>query len=279
MDKSDKPPNLDDINYCKFTPDYPLGEYVQAIWFAYNPDNKLPLTFQLLSDCGSSIMMNFGQEIVMKRNANTYDLHQSSAIIGPSKNVFELSFKGRICTLGINLHPGAGHFIFNEGVEPFIDSIQLCNESNLEGITGLYSKVSVALESNATDNIFTVLDKHLSQHLERRVNQAKNQRKAFDELRLNDEAISYEKLIEGGATSKRDIQRKFKHYVGISPNVYQRLIKLNKLKIKLAHGEFDSLTQIAADYGYFDQAHFIRDFKFFMGITPKDYLRRKRLNK
>jgi AraC-like DNA-binding protein len=82
------------------------------------------------------------------------------------------------------------------------------------------------------------------------------------------EPLSINELAEKTGVSQRHLSRKFNNYLGISPKEYARmnrfLISLDKIKMKSNY----SLTEIAYESGYFDQAHFIHDFKSFAGITP-----------
>lgn len=59
-------------------------------------------------------------------------------------------------------------------------------------------------------------------------------------------------------------------YIGITPNLFN---KINRFQLSLKHiaKKEASLTSIAYECGYFDQSHFIRDFKSFTGITPSAY--------
>ncbi len=70
--------------------------------------------------------------------------------------------------------------------------------------------------------------------------------------------------------SLRQFERKFTMYAGFSPKLYSRIIRfqsaLNEYK---SVGK--SLTEIAYDCGYYDQSHFIHDFKEFSGFHPKAY--------
>ncbi|TDX02056.1 helix-turn-helix domain-containing protein [Dinghuibacter silviterrae] len=70
--------------------------------------------------------------------------------------------------------------------------------------------------------------------------------------------------------SSRYLQKLFLRYTGVNPKLYH---KINRFQQSLQHITRDpsSLTSIAYECGYFDQAHFIRDFKQFAGITPSAY--------
>jgi AraC-like DNA-binding protein len=71
--------------------------------------------------------------------------------------------------------------------------------------------------------------------------------------------------------SSRYLQTLFLRYTGVSPKLYQ---KINRFQESLRHitKDAESLTSVAYECGYFDQSHFIRDFKQFAGITPSAYL-------
>lgn len=67
------------------------------------------------------------------------------------------------------------------------------------------------------------------------------------------------------------MQRLFKRYIGVSPKAYIRLIRVRSVKDKIASNDFVNFTHLALDSGYFDQSHFIRDFKRLMENTPTEY--------
>ena len=71
-------------------------------------------------------------------------------------------------------------------------------------------------------------------------------------------------------TPKRFI-KKFKSTVGVTPKRYCRLLRFQQALAEAEHGNQVDWTRIAMDCGYFDQAHFIHDFRSFAGITPTGY--------
>ena len=73
--------------------------------------------------------------------------------------------------------------------------------------------------------------------------------------------------------SERRLQRLFSAYVGIGPKWVIQRCRLIEAAERLAEGaELDSAA-LAQELGYFDQAHFIRDFRGIVGRPPADYAR------
>jgi len=81
-----------------------------------------------------------------------------------------------------------------------------------------------------------------------------------------------EDMVERCALNVRTLQRLFHRYVGVSPKWVIRRFRLQEAAERLERGEADS-AQLALALGYFDQAHFIKDFKAQIGRSPEDYVR------
>jgi AraC-like DNA-binding protein len=82
---------------------------------------------------------------------------------------------------------------------------------------------------------------------------------------------SLEALIENSGLSRRSFERRFKECTSYSPATYLRILRFQRTYRMLENGSAHSLTDIAHASGYFDQSHFIRDFKRFSGLNPRSY--------
>jgi AraC-like DNA-binding protein len=70
---------------------------------------------------------------------------------------------------------------------------------------------------------------------------------------------------------RRQFERCFKACTGSPPALFQRIARFQRTYRMLENGTAVSLTDIALDSGYFDQSHFIREFKRLSGLNPRDY--------
>jgi AraC-like DNA-binding protein len=84
--------------------------------------------------------------------------------------------------------------------------------------------------------------------------------------------VNVESLSRRFNISARHLERKFVSTVGLNPKLLSRIIRFQNIFKLLQNGQIDSLTALAHESGYYDQAHFIRDFKHFSGINPKMFL-------
>jgi transcriptional regulator GlxA family with amidase domain len=68
--------------------------------------------------------------------------------------------------------------------------------------------------------------------------------------------------------SRRQLERLFRTYVGVSPKCVIQRYRLFEAADRLAEQPDANLAALAIELGYFDQAHFIRDFKAMIGSSP-----------
>ncbi len=84
-------------------------------------------------------------------------------------------------------------------------------------------------------------------------------------------------LIHSHQISERQLERKFRSAIGISPKTYLRISRFEKAVRLLQDRRFDRLSGVATDLGYADHSHFTRDFKSSAGLTPQAYLGARRV--
>ncbi|OUR95786.1 hypothetical protein A9Q84_14895 [Halobacteriovorax marinus] len=264
--------DIEKINFQMITPSDELKDFVQAIWFTENPTNTEELTFKIFNDCGATIVFNYGDALSYEQNQYTLDTKKECSAIGPSKDLLRMIFNGKVLSVGIHFYPATGHHFFNCPMDELSDKLFKMTDEYFSGGVELYSKLEQAFaKSGDRLEVISLIEEHLKTLLKN--TKSKPQSALINILKgihMNHE-ITLEELSNKFDISLRDIQRLFKTYVGVSPKVYMRLNKVKHVKERIANDEFESLTQLSMDSGYFDQAHFIRDFKAFMEETPKKY--------
>lgn len=70
----------------------------------------------------------------------------------------------------------------------------------------------------------------------------------------------------------RRMERSFKTFVGVSPKTFTKIYRFNRSLRQILHKEYSTLAEIALDNNYFDQMHFIKEFKSFTGNSPSEFI-------
>ena len=99
-------------------------------------------------------------------------------------------------------------------------------------------------------------------------------RRIIERISSDRAVVRVEQLVEELDTSKRTLQRLFREYVGVGPKWVINRYRIVEAADRLGSGESVDFAALAVELGYFDQAHFIRDFKGLIGLSPGEYAKR-----
>ncbi|MDF2652626.1 MAG: AraC family transcriptional regulator [Paenibacillus sp.] len=91
----------------------------------------------------------------------------------------------------------------------------------------------------------------------------------LDYIRDHISSISVKELVAAFHISERQFQKRFGRVVGMSPQLYIRVRRVNEALRMMHSGQFERLSDIAYALNYYDQSHFIRDMKLFSWVSPK----------
>ncbi len=83
--------------------------------------------------------------------------------------------------------------------------------------------------------------------------------------------VSVEHVLAISGLNKRGLQRLFQKYVGVSPKWVIQRYRLHEAVAQVQAGKVLGWTALALELGYFDQAHFVRDFRQLVGMAPGEY--------
>jgi AraC-like DNA-binding protein len=80
--------------------------------------------------------------------------------------------------------------------------------------------------------------------------------------------------------SERQLERLFEERVGYGPKLFARIVRLQRSTASIAarSGSMASWASLAAECGYADQAHLIREFRALTGVTPRLYARERAMS-
>lgn len=94
---------------------------------------------------------------------------------------------------------------------------------------------------------------------------------AVEHMRSAPPRTSIAAVAAHAGLSPRALQRLFARHVGATPKQVLQRFRLQDAVDEVGRGE-DSLARLAADLGYYDQAHFVRDFRTTVGRSPSAYV-------
>ena len=97
------------------------------------------------------------------------------------------------------------------------------------------------------------------------------------ELIRSGKVLSVNALAEQLAVSTTTLRNDFRHQIGVSPKCLIRMHRIHRVLRQNWTGPPGNLTALAQFAGYFDQAHFVHEFRQVMGMSPKQYFKNANL--
>jgi len=85
--------------------------------------------------------------------------------------------------------------------------------------------------------------------------------------------ISISRICEHIGLNIRTMQRNFKNVIGLTPKAFSRIIRFNNAFNDIESGKFRDIHQIIHRHGYYDQSHFINEFKQYTDLAPSAFLK------
>ena len=193
-----------------------------------------------------------------------------SLLTGQLSKPYDLVVSGTVSVFSITFHPQGAQMFFD------IPMNEICDQTiSLRHVQkDLVDRVETDLyEATSFSEKVTVMNLFLG-HLLRAKKPRQELPRLMDSIRMIDQSmglVDIDMLARRACLSRKQFERIFKAGVGISPKRFLRIIRFQHAIFKKQTLQKIPLTELAYECGYYDQSHMINDFKFFTGMSPKQY--------
>jgi AraC-like DNA-binding protein len=249
----------------------PLDQFVEKFWYchgytaAHSMDRMMP-------DGSVGLIVNLHENAcrVYDRNDHSRCLRSSGiTAVGPSTEYFVIDTAEQYSVMGVRFHPG-GAFPFL-GPPPSELHGRHVSLEDLWGSAAADLRIQV-LEAATPEARFRVLENGLLARGRRTLDMHPAIRFALRRFHAAPGAATVAQVTDSIGISPRRFVQVFREQVGLNPKLYCRVRRFHRVLSTVAAGGPVEWTGVALDAGYFDQAHFIHDFRSFSGINPSAYL-------
>jgi AraC-like DNA-binding protein len=191
----------------------------------------------------------------------------NTRVWGVDRGKFARQLEGEGQVFGIRFRPGAFYPFVKTPVSAFTDrSVPLC-----EALGADAAALEAAMLTLDDEGMVEVAERFLRERLPDPDPNLTLINSIVDCIMDDRTILRVDDLVRHFSLSKRTLQRLFSQYVGVTPKWVIQRYRLQEAAYQLADNPTDDSSVLALSLGYYDQAHFIKDFKAVIGSTPAEY--------
>lgn len=190
-------------------------------------------------------------------------------ILGMHTGPYKVWFKGKVKVFAIRFKPEGIYSVFGVPASTFKETYEDMSQVLGNGFHDFCHRIK---EEKDVTSMIERTEVYLLKNLRRNKVQMSYVNLAAELIRQS-KGIRIEDLPGRVFISQRQLEREFKSKVGISPKHYLRITRINEVVRLLDKDHTMDLTSVAYHCGYFDQAHFINDFKKITGEKPTIFIK------
>jgi AraC-like DNA-binding protein len=226
---------------------------------------------RLLPDGSAELVVNLNEDCSRTYDPRDHTRVQTlpgATIAGPHTKYFVIDTAEQLSTVGVHFRPGGAFPFFGMPASELRDS-----HVALEDLWGPYAReVRERLLAAATvDGRLNVLEEALLARAAGRLSLHPAVAFALDDFRREPGTRSIADVTRQISLSPRRFIEVFRDQAGVTPKLFCRVRRFHRAVMRIAAGKPVEWAQVALDCGYFDQPHFIHDFREFSGLSPAVY--------
>jgi AraC-like DNA-binding protein len=258
------------VKYHEHKPHAILEENVKCFWTheaTYSAD-----TIQSISPDGCvELIFNFGSPYLLSSTTPPCTLPRA-VMVGFQKKTLSIRVDGTVKVVAARLFAWGALALLQEEISAITGQVTALDT----GWTTLEQRLESHVSQGRYDEAAATLQEFLIQKALLRRYDVKLVQTAAKLLYSTKGQCRVEEVADYCHASVRQLQRGFKRVIGASPKLFARTLRFEQAQRRLMVDADADLTGLAYQCGYFDQAHFIKEFRAFTGMTPSDYAEQMR---
>jgi AraC-like DNA-binding protein len=251
-------------------PGPPLNDFVDRLW-TFDGFTQPHAKERIMPDGALALVINLREDRTRfydPRDFNRCYTHNGSTVVGAQSEYFVIDTEEQLSVAGVQFKPGGAFPFF----DPPVDELQGLHVP-LDALWGSFAQElrERLLAADRGQAAFDILEQALIARMRRDPERHPAVSFALRRLEARPHAARIADLADRTGFSARRFIEIFRAQTGLTPKLFCRVQRFQRALRRIAEGKAVEWTEVALDAGYFDQAHFIHDFRAFSGINPSSY--------
>ncbi|HSR67801.1 MAG TPA: helix-turn-helix domain-containing protein [Acidobacteriota bacterium] len=260
--------------YEQYRPNLPLSQFVEHLWFysGYDPGHRRE---KLLPDGAIELIIDMEdtpKRLFASETSTQAQEFRGAWISGEHKEYIIIEASPHSSMAGVRFRPGGAWPFFSFPMSELTNQVVQLDLIWGGDIALLREKL---LETPSVGGKFRVMEEFLLGRAREHLLQDRTIAFALEQITTRPQFLVIGDLIEQVGYSHRHFLKRFKNCVGVTPKFLTRVFKFQHVigSLEGLSGSDVNWAELCCDWGYYDQAHFINEFRSLSGLRPTDYLK------
>ncbi len=253
--------------FRRIAPGSGLEQIIECYWIIDSGDNDTKKVQKIVPDGFPEMIFHYKEPYMIRLDAD-WELQPLNLIAGQIRKHFYLGSTGRSGMVGIKYKPAALTHLFGIDMSTLTDKVVAADE-----VVGSYFDSVIASLKHAVEieEKTALLNSFFYKLLAERPLSPSKVDEALGFVFSSNGTVTVKEMCGGLDISERQLERLFNEYIGLPPKFYSRIIRFSQIFQHIQKGD-PFWTDTVYRTGYYDQSHFIKNFKAFTGEEPSEYL-------
>lgn len=257
------------MKYQEIKPVYLLKPYVKC-YYTYESASGVSFDDYVFPSGCVELIFNLGNGTWQTKGGKDFTTTPPIELWGQLTQPLPVRSIGKNTMLGVRFYPYGAVGLLKENMNILNNSVIDFRDLSGKAVEVLYNQL---LDTSDWTQRIALVEDFLLQSITLTVNNHNKLdvvNKVMQEMTRADFFDNIDNVASRYGITSRYLQKLFLQYTGLTPKLYHKIHRFQNSLKRVTENEA-SLTDIAYDCGYFDQSHFIREFKSFTGFTPSTY--------
>jgi AraC-like DNA-binding protein len=251
------------VIYRQFAPSPGLRGLVDRLWWLEGPAGAIGAD-PIPPDGHTEIIVHGGDPFRRRAAGGEWSVQDRVLLAGQATRALQVAPSGLARVVGARLLPHAAYAIFGQPQHQITDAVV--------GLRDVAPRFARTLEDDVAPRedgyaMVRALDAALLRQVSHRSVPAAAVRATMQAIE-REGLLKVADLADSAGISTRQLERLFHEQVGLSPKRFLRILRFQAALHAMHSGRRTPWVDVALSHGFYDQAHFIRDFKALAGTSP-----------
>jgi AraC-like DNA-binding protein len=262
------------VEYLEFPAPPTLSDVVRCVWLLSGPASATPVPQAVVPDACAEIVLNLADPFRRFRDGGAWETQPCSMVVGQITEAVVIAPSGSVDLVGIRLQPWGA---FSVLPVPATDLRDIFLPLDMVAADMARDLPDEAREESTSTARAAAVFRYLARHGRRSPATSRSRARAIVAAATRQpEANTVRHLAARLGLGERQVERELNRHVGLRPKMLLRIARFQHA-LSVARGdETLSWSAVAAQTGYYDQAHLTHEFRRFAACTPSEFLRRDR---